>query len=297
VPDIPPQLARYPDLVPTFEELFKDGGIDRLRTLLSRDLVGHVADRLEKWLHEQIRGQAVRLAEAVTFWRDTSGVDLLPDVQACTDGVYKQLRRIETEPSFFDEAGQTLRGELLGHLRLYFPETEFYDQMELGAALSYFPGHAQALDDQMRMLMRTRVLPDLYGRVGQALQPLPRVPVLERESPAKAWEWIQQQDVQQPEAWMGPETPSFQCRNLFTGFQQTEGGVLNGKRYREVLQDKVQVCTHQALHLTRWRLIRRLKTLQSHLVELTRVAQDGSQQAPVGVNYDDILKQLSSVCP
>ena len=108
---------------------------------------------------------------------------------------------------------------------------------------------------------------------------------------------LQQPDVQQPEVWMGPEAPSFQCRNLFTGFQQSEGGVLNGKRYREVLQDKVQVCTHQALHLTRWRLIRRLKTLQSHLVELTRVAQDGSQQAPAGVNYDDILQQLSSVCP
>src|SRR5262249_40889666 len=156
--------------------------------------------------------------EAVSFWRDTRGVDLLPDVQACTDGVFKQLRKIETEPTFFDEAGKLLRGELLGHFRLYFPETEFYDQMELGTALGYFPGHAPALPDQLGMVLRSRVLPDLYGRVGRALEPLPQVPVMQRASPAQAWGWIQEQDVKRPEQWLGPDCPSFQVTNLFTGF-------------------------------------------------------------------------------
>ena len=55
VPDVPPQLARYPEMAAGFEELFKDGGIGRLRTLLCRELVGRVGGRLEQWLRPDPR--------------------------------------------------------------------------------------------------------------------------------------------------------------------------------------------------------------------------------------------------
>jgi len=315
-PAVPPQVEKYPDLVPAYQELFVDGGISWLRWLLREELVPLVSARLRDTIHARLRDVVRRLQPPLELARKHRGEDLLPDVQRCLEAVFLQVRSLESRTDVFDQPVVQLRGELDRQFKLRFAAGEFNDARPLADIQQRFPGDAQALEDCLAEQFRMRIVPDLYAVLGTRLQqgveklqgngspgrlqegngPLD-IPIASHPGVLQAWEAFGQEDAGQLASWAGKLFPTFVDPRLFAGMQPRDAEQLNGKSYRALMQEKVKVSSAQAMHVLRARLVQRLKQLEQALDDLTKIDAETNGSGTSRVDYDELLNKLRSLCP
>ncbi len=312
-PAIPPQVAKYSDLVPAYQELFVDGGISWLRRLLREELVPLVSARLRDTIRSRLRDVVRRLQPPLELARKHRGEDLLPDVQRCLEAVFQQVRSLESRTDLFDQPALQLRGELRRQFQLRFAPGEFNDARPLADVQQRFPGDAQALEDTLAEQFRMRIVPNLYALVGARLQegveklhngeshahpgksPLD-VPIAGQPGVLQAWEAFGQEDAGPLAGWVGTLFPSFVDPRLFAGMQPRDAEQLNGRSYRALMEEKVKVTSQQAMHVLRSRLVQRLRQLEQALDDLTKIA-DSDGTGTTRVDYDELLEHAEDAMP
>jgi hypothetical protein len=294
---IPPQVSKYPDLVPAFKEVMADGGIEHLRDLLRQRLVPHVRRKLHEWIARQISEKAKALGRVIEFASLSSTADRLPDVQKCLKAIYDRLKELQGRTALFDDFAERLGKDLTSFFHTnFFPENDYLDEQPLPYITERFSGHAQNLQFELeRLLSIEGRVQQIYAKAGEGFAALPRIPLAGYKSLAEAWTAFAQEDAA-PKAWKGGQYPRFENPDLFTGLRQAEADAFNGRSYRAMMDEKIRVSVHAVCFALRQRLRDRLKALQAALEEYTKI-QPGTDSFPTSAaSYDAILTQLGPLC-
>jgi hypothetical protein len=268
-----PVFARYPAFQAAIAEVYRDGGIARLRELLTSRLAEAVGAEIREAAAERVREterRLRRLGELEERRQRQSQQDLL-QAQKCRRTVNELLDELTGRPALVEEPGRKLAAVL---------QTTFLESLPVAPERLYertinqlrqdFPTTAAYLDRQFRDLLDTTVIDPMYDHVEEKLKGLPEVSVADAKSPHEAWRNYADAD-RKDQAWRN-RFPRFGDDRLFP--QLTATGAdrrgFHGNDYRDVMEEKIRQVAGQAVHAVRVRLKHRLQLIEQDLAALIR---------------------------
>jgi hypothetical protein len=308
---IPPRLSQYRDIGRAFQDLVRDGGIGRLRSVIGTQLKAALAAELRRDVRTQIGALGRELHRQVDSQQklDTHGAPLRPLIEECQRCVHQLLTQLKGRTDFIDTWARQLQNRLRAHFEQDFPTTARNDELTIDRVAQLFPQHALSLQNCLQKVFKHRILPGLYEHIADTL-PKTDIPLDGYTSPSLAWRGYIEGDKESAEFWQNPTFPRFDAPDLFrrpephrstAGRAQAEAprqevSRLNGHHYRTVMEEKIRAVTHQVMHVVRLFLRRRLDAMDRELSEL--MANDRVGQTKLAPSqYEAVLVELRSVCP
>ncbi len=269
-----------PELRAAWEALLADGGIGRLRRLVTDDVAVSLAAEIRATAErdlERVRKELVKRVAAEKA-KMAGGLQLYEKVKTCRAAVGSLRQVLTKEPGAFGML-QTA-AELRARLTLLL-DTEDNRNLLAGIAQEQladeFRGDAQLLEKAFQAEVMGRVLEPAYEQVGQRLDSLPRVPLGTAGTCRDAWQAMREEDgVLTAEAWSG--LPRFESAEVAhwlgdatargAGGQRVDSN-LDGAIYFELMCQKIHAAVQATMHALRGRLRARLDQLADDLKQLT----------------------------
>ncbi|OWK36463.1 hypothetical protein [Fimbriiglobus ruber] len=261
-----------PELRAAWEALVEDGGISRLRALVTTDVARSLAAEIRAAVERDLAKIRRDLdhRKATEKARLAGGGQLHEKVGTCRAVVMSLEQALTDEPGSF---GMTQRAEeLRGRLRqlLDNPETR---KVITGLAPVKLPNefriHARLLSHTFQTEVGLKVVDPTYEEVGRMLEPLPRVPVGGAAACGAAWQALRDEDAA-PAAWAG-RLPGFGSDEFAEWLRHAaeNGDALTGTVYLDIMFDKINAAVLATMHAIRDRLRARLGEVAAELELLT----------------------------
>ena len=262
-----------PELRPAWEALLADGGIGRLRTLITDDVaeslaaeIRAAADRdlkhVRRELDKRVAAEKARLA---------GGSQLYEKVYTCRAAVMSLVQSLTDEPGGFGMA-QTAE-EFRGRLRRLLDNDETR-RVLAGLRPDKLPNEFR---QSSRLLAKTfqaevlaKILEPAYEQVGQRLDGLPRVPLGAAGTCRDAWQAMRDEDgAPAAAAWSG--LPRFESDEVAVWLTAAaaDDSTVTGAVYLDLMCHKVNATVHATMHALRGRLRARLGEMAEDLERLT----------------------------
>jgi len=271
-PDKPVPETCPPELRPAWEALLADGGIARLRKLITDDVGAS--------LSAEIRATAVRDLEkvrreldkrvAAERARQAGGSLLHEKVGTCRAAVMSLEQTLTDEPGAFGML-QTAE-EFRARLRRLLDNDETR-RVLAGLRPEKLPNefriHAKLLAKTFQAEVLAKVLDPAYEQVGQRLDGLPRVPLGDAGDCRGAWQAMHDEDnTPAADAWANlPKFENDEVAQWLTS--AAAGGGVTGAVYLDLMCLKINSTVHATMHTLRGRLRARLGEMADDLERLT----------------------------
>ena len=271
---IPPAFQAHPHLKQAFENLLNDGGVSQVRDLIANVLPREVAKEARQQADESLTTLLDDLQRIIEIekQRQASNPAELLDAVNCWYRVREVINHWEARVEFLEPLGVHLQKGLLALLeKAIAANDQLLNQMavhQMAALLESLAVSVQAtVDDQMN----TQIIEKVYAEVGSQLADLPKVRILTTTGPAEMWERFAQEDRRSRDWRSG--FPTFSCKGLFAEMPAE----FKLAEYRSLMQEKVRVGSHQAMHALKVRVRSRLDEL---LLEVSRLAFSSNGNIP-----------------
>jgi len=261
-----------PDLVPAWEALLADGGIGRVRSLITsevgRSLAGQIRADVIKRLGRFEKDLAHRIAAEKT--RVAGGSQLYEKVGTCRAVVMDLARSLVDQPSGFGmlQQAEEFRSRLRGFLDN--PETKrVLAAIDPAKLPGEFTMHTRILSQTFKTELSTRIIDPTYAQLAGRLDDLPKVPINGHATCRDAWQTFREED-RAAEAW-ATELPDFGGREMldWLTYAAANDDTITGLVYQDMMGEKINAVVHQTMHLLRGRLKDRLNGIVQELELLT----------------------------
>ncbi|MFO0878210.1 MAG: hypothetical protein U0840_12740 [Gemmataceae bacterium] len=275
--DLATRFAQFPELVQAFLALRDNGGIDRLRQLITRDLHAAVEAEtrreVERRLHtleDQLRTACQLREEEIRFDPQRHGQLLqvlrtLRQVLGHVDRRGQLLEPGEQLRDYFTESALLARETLIGVFDTLYPQGNWLLGETLDRVCRLFPGHARLLEERLTALLASDMVPAVFRRVGDEFARAPDVAIVACPRGLRTnWDELANAD-RRDRAWRSAQTfPTFLDAEgaLFGPSAAPAQATLNGLSYRELMLDKIRTVTHQCAHALRVRVRHHLQQLE-----------------------------------
>jgi hypothetical protein len=261
--------GRFPAFKACIADLYDDGGITRLRELVTDRLAGAVGGEIRAAAEERLRVIERALNRAAEYEERRSrqsDAELKKAVQ-CRRTVYELLSEMNCRPAYL-EAPAVKLGDRLRESFLESLPPEVLNDMPFDELEKEFPATTSILDRRLGNLLYAEVIDPLYDEVARRLRDLPAVPVAEALSTQEAWQNFADED-RNDAAWKA-RLPTFRDPQLFALLKGAAGGRggFDGRAYRAVVEDKIRQVANQTVHAVRVRMKFRLGLLKRDLLAL-----------------------------
>ena len=279
----PPALAEHPHLRDAFESVLADGGIGRLRTLLSKELVGHVRARVHDWLERQFKLLKGMVEQAEQFANSQNKAELLQKLSKCNEAVFNQLQIVERGPPSFAALQTEFQQQLDECLNVRLPDQEYVHNYNAEQVRGIYPDLANELDAELQERFKSHIVPSAYRTVGKAFDDgVPPILIAGANSLAAAWNTYLAEDQRRVAEWQGQWFPSFIVPDLFEQLEQAEEYAFDGRSFRDFMLRLVDVNTQHAVHVLRMQVRKRLLELKNLLFayRMTAPAAPAAPAAP-----------------
>lgn len=268
-----PVFARYPAFQSLIAEVYRDGGIARLRELLTSHLADAVGAEIREAAAEKIRETERQLhrSENREQLRQSQSQQALLQAQKCRRTVNELLDELAARSPLVEEPGRKLVAVLQTTLLDSLPVApERLYERPIEQLREDFPTTVAYLDRQFRDLLDTTVIDPMYDYVEQKLKGLPAVAVADAETAHEAWQNYTDDD-RKDQAWRN-RFPRFGDDRLFPQLTATDSDRrgFHGNDYRDVMEEKIRQVAGQAVHAVRVRLKYRLRLIEQDLAALIR---------------------------
>jgi hypothetical protein len=297
---VPPLFRGDPALRAAFESLMDQGGIPRLRRLVSAELARRVEERvraaaqaelsaLSDYLTASARTEARRLGQ---------GKDARGHCLTVRKRVQEIIITLDDEHGGFEAEAERISGILEAEFGRLCLSAKDIEKLRAGGVLNIaqdFHQHSEDLHRTFHDELETNTLPTLYGRVQAALDEHPQVPVLSYpDGQAAAWRQFATEDRAPAAPWRR-RLPGFVSDTLFPpgGNGKDAAGTLDGYGYHEVMHEKIEAVGQQAVYSVRRQIRSRLKSLIDELDRVMNSTPRGAGGATT--QFDEVLAQLEAL--
>lgn len=262
--DLPEQLRR-PELAPLVEawtEVQRDGGVERLRQIMQRDLAKEIGESLVAdcgvELSELERLSNALLNQAIA---DANVDEDLEDLARKSRlAVRKAIRAVKCEPDWFVEVTRELRR----HFHVSTPlSVDALTNMPLDEV---FEDHSERLETQLNGWVKEHFTGRAYGEIqSRYLTPLEtqrplQIGTVLPEGLEHAWRAFEAED-RESTAWRGEHFPSF-CRNgPFANLREQQTNPFTNEEFVALMHAKIGCVCQQVAQIFRVRLAGRLAQL------------------------------------
>ena len=278
-PAAPVPAVCPPALRPAWEALLSDGGIGRVRGLMTGGVAAALAGEIRRdaaRLLDQFDDEFESVVSAEKA-RAAGGSDLLEKVATCRYVVMELADRLGRRPDQYP-ALAAQHDALRAALGAVFDDDKTI-RVVTGLAtpelVGEFRGHARLLTQTLQARLAGGLIDAVYKAVAADLDGLPAVP-LGRHGASCADAWAQFTRADRGGAWLaaGPAFDSAEVVRLLTD-AGPDG--LDGAAYLDLMRAKVVTAVHQALHAVAAQVRGRLREIQA---DLRRLATDEPAAAP-----------------
>jgi hypothetical protein len=267
VPDLCP-----PELRPAWEALLLDGGIGRLRALVTddvaRSLSGEIRraaaadlERFRREFDKRVAAEKVRLA---------GGAQLYEKVGTCRAAVMSLEQTLADDPGGFGmlQAAEQFRARL-GQLLESEDTRRVLESLPASRLPNEFRTHTRYLQQAFRGEVIAKLIDPAYEQVGQRLDGLPRVPLSAAPTCRDAWLRLRDEDGT-ADAWAG-RLPDFASDEVAQWLEQSAAndGSVTGAVFLELMREKIHSSVYATMHAVRGRLRSRLGEIAAELEQLT----------------------------
>jgi hypothetical protein len=275
--DLHAKFPEHSELVKNFLALKQNGGIDRLRNLITHDVAVAVEQETRREVERRLLALEDQLRTARQLREEETRFD--PNRQANLFQVLSALSRVlghvdrrthlldpgEGLRDYFSEPAKAARQSLVDVLDRIYPQGNVLRGMTVVQVGGLFPSHAHMLEERLTAILTNEMLPEVFRRVGEEFVSLPDVPVVSCPHGVRArWEEWANSDRRDRSWRLALNFPSFldPDRALFGLASAQAKAALNGLSYREMMLEKVRRVTQQSAHALRVRVRQHLLALE-----------------------------------
>ena len=298
---VPPPFRDEPTLRASFEALLEEGGIPRLRRLVSEDLARRVEERLRAAAQAELRALSDHIitASRTESRRLGQGADARAHTATVRRRLQEAILKLEAEHGGFEAEAGRLRGSLLARFERECLSAEKMEKLRDRSLLDLareFKGHTDELEALLQEELESVTLSSLYGQVQADLDSPPQVPVLSYpDGQAAAWRDFTQRDRHAEAPWR-KRVPVFRSDTLFGPPDGGESvGSLDGFGYREVMHEKIEAVGQQTVYSVRRQIRLRLKSIVDELDRVIHTTPRRPGATPT--QFDSVLKRLADLHP
>ncbi len=271
-PDKPVPETCPPELRPAWEALLADGGIGRLRKLITDDVGASLSAEIRVTAERDLERVRKELDKRVAAEkaRQAGGSQLHEKVGTCRAAVMSLEQSLTDEPGAFGmlQSAEEFRARLRRLL-----DNDETRKVLAGLRPEKLPNefriHSKLLSKTFQAEVLAKILEPAYEQVGQRLDGLPRVPLGESGDCRGAWQAMHDEDGRPAaDAWLGlPKFENDEVAQWLTS--AADGGTVNGTVYLDLMCLKINSTIHATMHTLRGRLRARLGEMADDLERLT----------------------------
>ncbi len=285
-PDWVPPKFRAPEfniLCRAYEKsLLVDGGMGALRRLVSQDLAAAVGREICEWSRAKLAFVYDKMIDGIdrTIRRQGLNQSGVQNISLCLTKMLQVERELATKPDPFASSAKTMRDDLIKEFAKHCPDDATLESMTQPNLARLFRVNAQTLENILKRLAEQQLIPDAFKWVQCQVASLPSVPLTKAVGLAEAWQVLESIDLRTDNWWEECQFPSFLADDLFHPQLVNDPDwvfLLTGSAYRQLMEEKIWLTVHQAVHAMRNRLGSHTRDLNKELAQLVDThAQNGS---------------------
>lgn len=271
---VPPRFRNHPHWNQAFLDLLADGGIGRLRHLITNVLAGEVRNETRHQIERQLTPLVDRLRQDIKTWEQGQKATPTERLNAfrCFDRVVLELGRWKGRVAELDPLSLELKKHLLEQVDKFLPQEDRVlgqlSESELRQRLEFLAEGMKATVDH---LLESGLIERAFTQASGSLADLPKVALDGEAGPLELWQHFATED--RTDTTWRERLPDFRCQHLFD-----EGLHLEEKSgYRSLMREKASSAAHQTMHALKVRIQQRLSELRE---ELSKLAYDVNGTSP-----------------